>query len=369
MRSISAGPTPGWTGSSKRPGMTSSATGQRPRIFRSRSAFCLYSGMGYDGRRDEAFDAVEAFRERAGVRPPLLHPSLELRELHEADRGRDIGHAVVEADEHVLVLRRLAVVPEETRLFRDSIVVGQDHAAFPGRHVLRRVEREAGGVAEVARLLAVVLGAGGLGRVLDDRDPAFPCRGEDRVHLGGLAIQVDGHDGRGLARDRRRKLRGVHVVRRTIDVDEDGLRAALDDGRGRREERQGRDYHLLARTDAVGEQRDMESGGADRYGDRVLSAQVLRKGFLERLDFRALGEHPGCDDLAHRRELFLAEDRAGDRDHRSAEPAPDYEGSPLTTAGGNEFGSLSGSAQDRTYRLVSSAYSDRAGGRIRTPSR
>src|SRR5207245_3354477 len=51
IRSTSAGPTPGWTGSSKRPGITSSATGHRPRIFRSRRAFCLYSGIGYDGRQ------------------------------------------------------------------------------------------------------------------------------------------------------------------------------------------------------------------------------------------------------------------------------------------------------------------------------
>ena len=321
------------------------------------------------GRRDEALDAIEAFRERAGVRPPLLHPSVELRELHEADRRRDFRHAGVEADEDVLVLRRLAVVPEETRLFRDSIVVGHDHAAFPGRHVLRRVEREAGGVAEVARLLAVVLGAGGLGRVLDDRDAAVPGDGEDRIHLGGLAVQVDGHDRRGLARDRRRELRGVHVVRRTIDVDEDGLRAAQDDGRRRREERERRDHDLLSGTDAVGEQRDMEGGGAVRHGDRVLSAQVLCKGFLERIDFRALGEHPGCDDLAHRRELLLAEDRPGDRDHRSAEPAPDYEGSPLTSAGGNQLDASRVSALGMTCRRRRIACSGRGDDRIRTPSR
>src|SRR2546425_6167069 len=51
IRSMSAGPTPGWMGSSKRPGITASATGHRPRSFRSRSAFCLYSGIGYEGRQ------------------------------------------------------------------------------------------------------------------------------------------------------------------------------------------------------------------------------------------------------------------------------------------------------------------------------
>src|SRR5207245_466918 len=122
------------------------------------------------GWRNETFDAVEALRQGARVRPPLLHPAIELGELREADRRRDLRHPVVEADEDVLVLRGLAVVPEEPGLLRDPVVVGDDHAAFAGRHVLRGVEREARGVAEVARLLAVVLRAGGLGGVLDDRD-------------------------------------------------------------------------------------------------------------------------------------------------------------------------------------------------------
>src|SRR3989442_1548473 len=236
MRSISAGPTPGWTGSSKRPGMTSSATGHRPRIFRSRRAFCLYSAIGYDGRRD--------FR-----------------------------HPIVETDEDVLVLRRLAVVPEEAGSLRDAVVVGDDHAAFARRHVLRRVEGEARGVAEVARLLAVVLRAGGLGRVLDYRDAAIPGGCENRVHLRGLAVQMDGHDSRRLARDYGSKLRRVHVVGRTIDVDEDGPRPAQDDRRRGREERQGRDDNLLARTDAVRQQGDMKCRGALRHGDRMPPAE------------------------------------------------------------------------------------------------
>src|SRR2546422_756958 len=126
------------------------------------------------GGWDEALDPVEALRQRARVRTPLLHPAVQLRELHEADRGRDFRHPIIETDEDVLVLRRLAVMPEEPGPLRDAVVVGDDHAALAGRHVLRRVEREARGVAEVARLLAVVLRAAGLGRVLDDRGAAVP---------------------------------------------------------------------------------------------------------------------------------------------------------------------------------------------------
>src|SRR5436309_9549094 len=271
------------------------------------------------GGRDETLDAVEAFGQRARVRPPLLHPAVELRELREADRGRDFRHPIVETHEDVLVLRRLAVMPEEPGPLRDAVVVGDDHAALAGRHVLRRVEGEARRVSEVARLLAVVLRAGGLGGVFDDGDAAVPSGGEDRVHLGGLAVQVGRHDRRGLARDDGGDLRGVHVVRRPIDVDEDRLRAAEQDRRRGREERQGRDHHLLARTDAVREQGDVEGRGAVRDGDRVLPVEVLGERLLECLDLRALGEHPGPEDLTHRREFLFAEDRAGDRDHRGAE--------------------------------------------------
>src|SRR5207245_4960902 len=112
----------------------------------------------------------EALGQCAGVRPPLLHPAVELGELREADRRGDLRHPVVEADEDVLILRRLAVMPEQPGPLRDPVVVGYDHTAFAGRHVLRGVEREARGVAEVARLLAVILRPGGLRGVLDYRD-------------------------------------------------------------------------------------------------------------------------------------------------------------------------------------------------------
>src|SRR5438093_4442147 len=153
------------------------------------------------GRRDEALDAVEALGQRPRVRSPLLHPAVQLRELREADRRRDLRHPVVETDEDVLVFHGLAVMPEEAGPLRDPVVISDDHASFARRHVLRRVEREARRAAEVARLLAVLLRAGGLGRVLDDRDAAVPRGGEDRVHLGRLAAQMDRHDRRGLARD------------------------------------------------------------------------------------------------------------------------------------------------------------------------
>src|SRR5207249_11001068 len=66
-------------------------------------------------RGREALDFLEAFRQGLGVRPTLLHPAVELPQLNEADRRGDLGHAVVVAEEGMLILRHLPVVPEQTR--------------------------------------------------------------------------------------------------------------------------------------------------------------------------------------------------------------------------------------------------------------
>src|SRR5204862_2174949 len=104
------------------------------------------------------------------------------------------------------------------------------------RHILGRVEREAGRVAEVARLLAVVFRAVSLSRVLDHREGLTPSGIEDRVHLRGLAVQMDRHNGSRLARDCRCDLRGIHVVGISHHVDEARPRSALEDRRRGREE-------------------------------------------------------------------------------------------------------------------------------------
>src|SRR5438093_7776840 len=99
-------------------------------------------------------------------------------------------------------------------------MVRDDHAAFARRHVLRRVEGEARRVAEVARLLPVVFGAVGLGRVLDDWDAVFLRRVDDRFHVRRLPVEVERDDGWGFAVDRRRYFGWIEVVQATVPVAE-----------------------------------------------------------------------------------------------------------------------------------------------------
>src|SRR5437762_4309941 len=227
------------------------------------------------GRGREAFDFLESFRQGPGVRPTLLHPAVELPQLYEADRRGDLGHAVVVAEESMLILRHLPVVPEQTRFVRDRVVVRDDHAALAGRHILGRVEREAGRVAEVARLLAVVFRAVGLGRVLDHREGLTPSGIEDRVHLRRLAVQMDRHDRGGLARDPNREPRGIHVVGISYHIDEDRLRPALEDRRRGREEGERWSEDLVPLTDAMRRECDVEGFRPIRNGDAVFTSDVL----------------------------------------------------------------------------------------------
>ena len=95
-------------------------------------------------------------------------------------------------DELVLVAGAHAVVAQQAQPVRDVVVVGGDHAAFAGRDVLRRVERE-GRHPEAADAPAVDGRAVSLGRVLDDRGTVPPGDRRDRRHVGRLAVEVHRH--------------------------------------------------------------------------------------------------------------------------------------------------------------------------------
>jgi len=156
----------------------------------------------------------------AAVEPP------EFRELHPADRGVDVGHAVVVAELGVEVLLALAVVddPAETRII--LIRYGRHHPALPGRQVLRRVEREAGEVAERPRPLPVVLRPVGLGGVLDEDETLIVADVTDRPGVAGLAVEVDADHGLRLLCDLCEDIGRVDRGSHGVDVGKDGHRTA-----------------------------------------------------------------------------------------------------------------------------------------------
>ena len=104
---------------------------------------------------------------------------------------------------------------------------------------------------------------------------------QDRVHVGHVAAQVDGHDGRGPVGDRRLDLAGIDLECLRVGVDED-RQGVLEQHRvDRGDERVGRNDHLVARLDADRRQRGEEGTRAVGGGHAMLRAGQLGVGRLE----------------------------------------------------------------------------------------
>src|SRR6202030_3412663 len=83
-----------------------------------------------------------------------------------------------------------------------------------------------------ARGAAAVTRADGLRGVFDDDQIMLTCDGEDGIHVGGQAEQVDGHDRASLRRDGGFEQSGIDVESDWIDVHKNWLGAGVCDGAG-----------------------------------------------------------------------------------------------------------------------------------------
>ena len=106
----------------------------------------------------------------------------------------------------------------------EVVVVGGHHAAFARRHVLDRVEGEAGRRRAVRGAApdrpAFVRGAGGVGRVLQDQHvltAGLPKHAADRIEIGRLAGEVDRDDHAGARGERRGQGLGTEATRLVLD--------------------------------------------------------------------------------------------------------------------------------------------------------
>ncbi len=189
-----------------------------------------------------------------------------------------------------------------------AIVVGGDQPAVAeGAEVLARKEREAAERAEAADRTPLVQGPDCLRRVLDDWHARLRRRGQNRIEVRRLAVQMDGDDRLRPRRDGRRHPRRVDVVRDGVDVDEHGRRAEPRHAAGGREERIRAGDDLVARADAQGHHRDEQGVGARRHADGVFDVQQRGQLALEALDLGAHDEALAVADTRHDVEDLLAD--------------------------------------------------------------
>jgi hypothetical protein len=167
--------------------------------------------------------------EPRGVLLPRLDDLVDPADLRDPHGGLEVGHPVVVTGHLVLVPLAHALVAQDAQPVGDGVVVGRDHAALTGGEVLGGVEGERSDP-ERAGTGAVVGRTVGLRRVLHDVQAAVPGDGHERVHVGGLAVEVDRHEHLGAVPDRGRDGRRVDREVVLADVREPGRGAGLEDG-------------------------------------------------------------------------------------------------------------------------------------------
>ena len=254
-------------------------------------------GRGDHAARREAGGGESLVIER-GVFLAAVGPAVEVFQLDVEDGRLQGVQAEVAADELVEVGRSRAVDAQELQPVVEGGVVGQDHAGVAeGAQVLGGEEGEAAHVADRAAAAALVLGADGLGAILDDRDMAAPGDLHDGIHVGHLAEEVNGQDGLGARCDGRLDFMRVDVEGQGVDVDENGLGVEAVDDAGRGEEREGRGDDFVAGADVQGHEGDEQSVRAGGDADGMGGAGIGGHGLLEFLDFGAHDEILGVADV------------------------------------------------------------------------
>ena len=125
-------------------------------------------------------------------------------ELLAADGRLDLVEAEVVADflVEVLVAFAPAVVLEHLDGFDDLRIIGGDRAAVAvDGEVLGGIEAERGELAHAAGVLALPLGAMGLGAILDDPQAVVGGQFHHRIHVGRPAVEVHRQDADGALGD------------------------------------------------------------------------------------------------------------------------------------------------------------------------
>jgi hypothetical protein len=123
----------------------------------------------------------------------------------------------------------------------------------------------------------------GLGAVLDQRDPRPVDHRFERGEVGGVAVEVDGHDRAGARADQAGDVAGIDLQVIQPGVGEAQARAGGRHAVGGGQRVGGQD-DLVAGADAAGAQRQLQRVAARRHADGVRSRRPRGELLLEGLD-------------------------------------------------------------------------------------
>ena len=254
------------------------------------------AGVELRGNRDRV-DSAQLLAIAAGERATAFGPPAEQRQTRPQHRRLHFIEARVDPELVVPVFVRLPAVAKPLRTRRDRRIARRQGAAVAeSSEVLRGIEAVRRDGAVAADRTAIARRQVRLAAVLDDGE-VVPSRDVARAaHVGGLAVEVNGHDCGGPGRHGR--CRGAWIERETlrIDVGKYRPRAGHHDGQRRVCRRKGRRDDLIARPDPERSQADRQRVGPGADAGRVRRLTRGRELVFERFQLGTENEPPARHD-------------------------------------------------------------------------
>ena len=149
------------------------------------------------GQRQLDIHIREQLRVALGDRPPRLEDPVELLELADPERRRDVVEAIVVTEPPVLEPARRLEPPLVAQRDEQLVLLrrpGRHRPALAGRDLLVRVEREDRRVAVRAERTALVERPERLARILNERQTVLVTDRPQLVDLARIPVDVDRDD-------------------------------------------------------------------------------------------------------------------------------------------------------------------------------
>ncbi len=263
-------------------------------------------------------------------------------ELGHQHRGQEVARQVARAELDPGVLVDLAaeeagpvgaLLAHDLGALGERRIVHHQRAALAARQVLGVVEALGRQAAEAAQGPPLPGAEQAVGVVLDQRGAR---RGGDHgLGVDGDPGVVDRHHRPRPRRDPAGDVGGIEVQGARVDVGEDHAGAAEGEGAGRRDERERRDDHLVARPQVEEQRAHLEGVGA-RGREQDLAAAEPRREQLGGLpgEGAVAAPVPAGQRLRHPRRLLPGAVRARERDERRGHGAAPAGGSPAAVGVG-----------------------------------
>ena len=201
---------------------------------------------------------------------------------------------------------------EAADLPRKLRIIGCEHAAFAGRNVLDRVEREHAGALR-ADSFPVPFTAESVGGIFDEHDVVFFGDLADRTHVQGGSCEVNRNNQPGSRSDFllncfRRDHQSV-----TVYIDKNGCRPEQENGIRKRDPGHGGGDDFIAGTDIERAEQSVHDGCFRGHADRFAAGCIFFEILFKLSDFGAGGDPAGTQDIRHRSDIFFTDGRLGKR--------------------------------------------------------